>query len=125
MAIVVKWNDEEKNSIRLIYEGRWDWTEYYTAHDTSHAMIDEVEHTVDLVYDLDNTSYIPNDALGHFKRTARSAPTRQGLTILIGGNMFMWAMFNMFQKFVGDWATDYRFVTSEEEVNALLSREKV
>jgi hypothetical protein len=51
MAITVRWGDEDRTVVYMLFEGEWTVEDYLTASGEVAALMDEVEHPVALIAD--------------------------------------------------------------------------
>lgn len=86
MPVEVRWYDERQTLIYFRYEGRWTWEDFYAAVDASRAMLDSVDHVVDIIVDMQASAGIPSgDIITHFRYMARRfEDPRVGQTVIIG-----------------------------------------
>ena len=123
MAMTVEWYGEDKTVFYFVATKGWTWEDYYSAHDRAIEMLKEVDHTAHIVYDMTEADTIPNNALVHFKKMAQALPAQIGLSVVVSNSMLIRVIFNAFKTVTGDWARNYRFVTSVDAALDLIARE--
>jgi hypothetical protein len=125
MNIAVIWDNDEKTIIRYIYEKNWTWADVNTALKDASALLDTVDHKVDIIMDFrQSTMMIPMGALSHAKR-ALSNPRHDNihLTVLVG-DAFVLKMadvsLKLSQKLAGNW--ELKFASTLDEAYAYLAQ---
>jgi len=98
MSVKVSWDKNDKKTIRYDFEGRWMWDEFYAAAENAFALTRSVEHTVDSISFFRPGAYLPPNALMHFRRAMVNAPKNRGVTVIVGGSMFIKTMVTVFSK---------------------------
>ena len=58
MPIQIDWQDSGKNIVLLSFPNKWDWKEFKEAAYQTAALLDDVDHMVDIIIDL-KASTIP------------------------------------------------------------------
>lgn len=123
MSMTVEWYDENRTVFYFVATKGWTWDDYYSAHYKAIEMLKDVDHTVHILYDMTAADTIPNNALVHFKKMAHLLPAQVGLSVVVSSSMLVRVIFNAFKTVTGDWARNYRFVTSVDAALDLIARE--
>ncbi len=124
MGVSTQWDNEEKTVIRYVYEGKWTWDEYYPEHQKAREMTKSVEHTVHVLVDVRNGALLPKGALTHSRSALTNKPENEGITIIVGANLFIQVMANAVRRIYPEPFKQYRFVSTIEEAYALLAEQK-
>jgi hypothetical protein len=124
MPIQVQWDNEDKTILRYQYEGAWTWDDLYTALAQGYEWIDTVDHTVDIIIDLRQSSIIPSSALTHARNLDKHRHPRIGLTIAVGANRFIQLLADTFKRLVPSVASQYTLLATLDEARALIARNR-
>lgn len=88
VGIQYLWDDSEKTVIRMYVGEYWDWDDLNAAITGISALIDEVDHQVDIVTIMRPTTKLPVGNLTHYLKDAIvRLPRNTGTHIMVGGNM--------------------------------------
>ena len=123
MPMTVEWYDEGRTALLFVGTAGWNWDDYYSSHYKGIEMAREVDHTVHIIYDVTHADTIPNNALVHFRKMAHMLPPQIGLSIVVNNSMLVRVIFNAFKTVTGDWARNYRFVTSMDAALDIIAHE--
>jgi hypothetical protein len=90
MAINTKWDDAKQTRVLVEFESSWTWAELDDALATIDRLIISVNHTVDIIIDLEG-SKIPKDFLTAAKNILANPERRdnEGNRVVIGASDFM------------------------------------
>lgn len=98
MSITHEWYDETKNLVVITLRGRVEYEEYYAGDERMCAMLDSVDHPVDVICDYSHQFYfapgygsLMKDMVSIFRPNLRSA--------IFVGNKFAWELFDTFTKY--------------------------
>jgi hypothetical protein len=121
MGITAVWDNDERTVIRYIHEGRWDWSDFYHAIQAANSMMDQVSHKVGLIIDVEQSSVVPSGAISRISGLRGKVHRNTGMTALVGANMFVRLLYDLFQKVYG-MTTDFVMVSTLDEAREVLSR---
>lgn len=107
MAILALWDNTDKTVIRLEFETEWTWDELHDAIATTDEMIVSVDHTVDIIIDIEG-SQIPKDFMTAARSLLSNPVPRQneGNRIIVGANKFIRSGYAAVKKTFGDRLVD-------------------
>ena len=90
MAINTKWDDAKQTRVHVEFETNWTWAELDDALAAIDRLILSVNHTVDIIIDLEG-SKIPKDFLTAAKNILANPERRdnEGNRVVIGASDFM------------------------------------
>lgn len=115
MNIKTDWDNSEKTIIRYQFARGWSWNELHDAFEMGNAMIDMVDHHVNVIMDFSQASmFAPSGALNQARHVTESPRhPNLGLTAVVGSS-FISSIFHMITKIAGDAAKkwDIQFVNS-------------
>jgi UDP-N-acetylglucosamine 2-epimerase len=118
MNVVVEWFDENKHIIIYRFEPRWNWQDLFTAIEEATVLLDEAEHTVDIILDVHKSPSIPNLNPVGLQKVA-NAPTAQhpnmGTFFMVGAKPYVKTMFDVFGRIYPKAVKQYKLVNSVEE----------
>jgi hypothetical protein len=101
MSFNVEWDDEGKTIILITQRDSFVWDEWEALGHELEAMIDSVDHRVDVITDIRDIT-IPKDTLANFPKAARMTSLTHpsvGVTVFFGGSHFVQTLANLFEKF--------------------------
>lgn len=99
MPINNHWYDEAQTILKVDYDGRWTWDEFFAAADKGRELAKSVSHRVDYILDMQKGS-VPNggSTLTNSRTVmARRAPN-SGIFVILT-NPFVKIMLNVFKNF--------------------------
>lgn len=125
MPIQIIWDNEEKTVLRASYIGRWTWEELYVEIDQSNALLDSVEHNVDIIHDWSQSARIPPDAMVHARNLIPKIHPRVRVNIHVGVDSSFTMLWKIFARVYSAIAgrKKFYFVNTIEEARALLMSE--
>lgn len=96
MSVHVQWDNEEQTIILWSFVGRWTWGEYEDALNAASALLDQVEHTVDYIYDVRRMNILPPDVVTRFKAKYLKQPPKTGRFVAVGVDHNLRLVWNTF-----------------------------
>ncbi|MFN8374861.1 MAG: hypothetical protein U0694_18520 [Anaerolineae bacterium] len=117
MSILTNWYNDEKTILYHTYEATWTWNDLYVAVDKAYALLESVDHTVDIIIDMRLSRIIPSNVFNHGKYTLVKTHPRRGYMIIVGAPRLAHILFQAFLKIYDKEARGLRvvFVTTVEE----------
>src|SRR5688500_15435106 len=98
MNINVNWDNADKTALRYDFQSKWTWDEFRTAANEAFGLTRSVQHRVDSISNFHPGAALPSDALFHFSRAMRDAPSNRGTTVIVGGTPFINNLVSTFSK---------------------------
>ena len=98
MAIRVTWEDENQQVILNIYEGMWTLDDFYAAVQKSQQLFDSVDHKVNVIFDVRQSSTFPKGFMGAIGTLSKKPHPNTGVMVIVGGNAFMRAFYDVFTR---------------------------
>ncbi len=86
MSIALKWHTPDRKIILWEFIGNWEWRDYHTAINQAVVMLKSVDHTVDSIIDVSQSTAFPPDMLIQGRRWFQVAPANFGITVVTGTN---------------------------------------
>jgi len=123
MPVRVIWDNEEKNIVRYVFEGKWTLDQLYATMEEEDQMMAAVTHRVDVIVDFQNSGAIPDRLLANFPKIFESSAASRpnvGMTVIIGAAGFAEMLANIFSKVFSRMLT----ASTLEEARAILAREQ-
>ncbi len=122
MPIMVQWDDDQHTAVRWDFEGRWTWQEFAEVQDESDALITGVDHTVDVIANMENSSTLPENPLSRYHHALARSPENRGLVVIAGAGTFIQAMAQIFSRVFGQRLQDeFVFVATVAEARRFLA----
>ena len=124
MPITVQWFDAEHTLIKVDYEGRWTWDEFFAAADDGRALAKSVNHRVDYILDMRNGVIPRSGSTLTNSRTvmAKRAPN-SGIFVTLT-TPFVKTMLNVFKNFDREHGSIMYAAGTPEEAIALISKHR-
>lgn len=125
--IVAAWDNEEKTIIRVTYGLTWTWDDYFQADQAAQALLDSVDHRVDLILDMLNTA-LPADSLSRIPTLIRAgiglARPNTGIVVLVGTSGYLRTLISAFQKVYPQESRRVFLVETLDEAYALIASKR-
>jgi hypothetical protein len=123
MAIRVFWDDQDKTVLRYEFSGLWTWDEFHAAMRQGWAMLDSVQHPVDVINDFSVCDFVPPNSLSHFVRAARRTHPNSRHIVVVGvHNPFLRAIGTILGRMFPEMAQKMSYADSLEEARAMLNQ---
>jgi hypothetical protein len=99
MPIPITWDNEARTVLYIEFQMPWTWADYDAAIDHLHRLIQQTDHTVDIIsYMAAGTVLPPGSPMDHLRRAMQKQPANAGVTAFIGDNQFGEAIIASFSK---------------------------
>jgi hypothetical protein len=98
MPVSTRWDNDQKNIMLWVFEGRWTWNDYYECRDDVNADIAAMTHTVHIIVDMRTSNTLPNSVITHGHSAVSQPPRNLGLTVIVGVNPVLRAFYGMFSR---------------------------
>jgi hypothetical protein len=122
MPIEVYWDKKDKTIIRARLTDGWTWEDYSTASEKMRDMARQVDYRVDMITDLRQSGPIPRgSASAHILRSRQQKPPNFGLTVLVGADVFLKALLEVFDRVYGRRVPRSMTVETIAEARALIA----
>lgn len=121
--VSIDWHDEDKQILLVTYHrDGWQWNDFFIVLKQQYAFIDSVNHTVDVLVDVQNSSWIPKGGslLSGLRKIEEQHP-RQGLTIIVGAKGLVASIARSMMKMLGE-NRRFHFVATMEEAHQLIAK---
>lgn len=119
MAVQINWGNEQKTFTVFEFIGSWTWEEYYAARDAGVKMVNTVDHTVNIIVDISQSSVFPQNMLTHFRSSVNQAPRPFDLCVIVSQSRFIEALVNVLSRL--KLMTKFRLVKTREEAIKILA----
>ena len=120
MSISVGWDNTEKTAIRWDFEKLWSNEEIYSALDDSLKLLEETEQIVDLILNMEATSYFPKGVMPILNSVIRRCTQGTGVILLVDTNRYVQMIMKTQSKFDRTLSEGITFIDTLEEARALL-----
>lgn len=98
MPVHVSWYDDTQTILYYKFDKAWKLEEMFTALSTGQQMVSTVEHIVDSIFDLTDSSTVPQQMLSSVRSIERSTPKNLRCTVAVGMNAFLSVLASMVTK---------------------------
>ena len=102
MPITSIWDNNEKTVLRHVYDGSWTWNDFKANLLKSRAMLDGIQHKVDLIIDTRNGKLLPDGGVGSLHTLRGGNHPNLGKTVLVGSNLFISRLYGAFHRAYSD-----------------------
>ena len=122
MAILVAWENETRNTIRVTYERAWTWDDFTSAKVQIDTLLNSVDYPVNIISDSRESMGLPQgNALSVVARSFQSAPSNVGIVAVLGANPFFKSLLQILQTVsLNRAAKNIRFVKTEEDAHMVI-----
>ncbi len=125
MHIDVAWDNPEKTVVRWLFSNTWTLAEFQSAAEESRRLVQSVPHAVDLICDLDGTSYLPDGFLPLFVATLESSSPNRDLIVAVGANRQVEAGIKAFNQVYGPYMRlTVLLATTIDEARAVIAQRR-
>lgn len=124
MTVTAAWDNLDKTILLYEFEGHWTWDELHNAVNQARELLDQVEHQVDVIVDLEKSRPIPSNAVVQFRRLSNIQTDRMRLRVVVGGNGMATALMNIFNMVYRHVSDNYRVATTRDQAYIVISSER-
>lgn len=107
MPISITWDDEAQSVLRLTYESRWTWDEFYEAFRLSGRYLRSADYEVSVINDVSGDTQPPQNLMGNLQTCLESLAPNVGLIVFVGDDLYAAAvvevMRGMYPLHTGNW----------------------
>ena len=96
MRISVEWDNDQHTILRWVFAARWAWEDYSAAQQQANQLLETIDHAVDVIGDLRNSSSLPANALTAYRGFVDSTAKNVDLIVLVGASRFVKALVSVF-----------------------------
>lgn len=125
MTIYIDWDTPEKQVVRFDIESTGDWSEFRQAVKQANALINSVDHTVDLIINPQPGAEPGRGAMPIFKNAQLDAPANQGVTVIVETKLFARMLVNAFCRVYRDMQDAIIVVASLEDARRVLRKRNI
>jgi len=123
--IAVEWLYEPKRILLWVFEGKWDWTEFYESMTIAHQTIREVApDRVDIVALFVTSPSLPPNAISNIKQVSMKSPENWLLTVIVGAGPFINTMVSIGRRANRNLADKYATADTLEDALALIDKQR-
>lgn len=126
MPVTWAWDNADKTVIRFTFVDPWSWHEFTTANNEAGRQATELDCIVDAIFDMRQGKIIPIGAVPMFSRAARdtAAATNQGLTVVIGMQSYMYALYDVIARIYPPVQNMVRFAVDDAAAYNIIETEQ-
>ncbi len=119
MSITVQWDNEDKTALYQVIEGRWSWDEIYPILEQINGMMEEIDHKVTLIIDVQKGSMVPKGALRHIGRLRVETHPGVNRVIMVGARTLVQLLYDTISKLYGQQGYNFAMVSTLEEARTM------
>jgi len=127
MTITPRWDNDEKTTIHLKFEGEWTWDEMSEARRQGRVMMDSVPHSsIDFIIDLRATDWSPLNPLRNLRRFIGELCPKTGVTVIVGMGPLLGSMLSIFGTVYKVLARQLNYTTADtlDEARAIIAHKR-
>jgi len=124
MPIRVEWDNEEKTTLRHIYEGHWTVKEYYELINENARLIEEAGQVIDIINDLRNTVHMPPDMVPGIRYAINHRHPNEGVNVIVAANTLVRLLVEAVNKTTRLPTSQVLHVSTLEEAHEIIATEK-
>ena len=99
MGIQVKWLDNQQRIIVYTFANKWKWDDLFTAIETCHQMMDEVDYPVRTIFDVSHMVGWVENPIANMKRANEFYHPRSSTVAVVGVSRMLRSIITLFQRF--------------------------
>lgn len=123
MAIKVAWGDDSKTLLVNVYEGRWTLDDFYLAVRQTNALLDSVDHNVNVILDVKNSGLFPKGMMSAVRMLQQKPHVNLGVMVLLGCNIFVRVFYDTFMKIFPQPGRQVMYMVADyEDATAIFAR---
>ena len=92
MTIQISWDSETQTALLIHFDYEWTWEDFHTMVLDVAAQAGQVEHKVDLIFDLSDSHPVGSEAVIHLRRWINLWPTNSGRVAVISRQLMITAV---------------------------------
>jgi hypothetical protein len=124
MSITVEWDDQSHLAVRWTFDGPWTWDDFRIAQTESIALMETVEHTVDVIGDLRRATLVPKDAFRNFRYLKETvSASNRGRIVAIAESLLVKLMLSTYNQLFKHNGDEIILVDTLDAAREILSRE--
>ncbi len=98
MTIHVTWGNENKTVLINVYEGLWNLDDFYGAVRQTNALLDSVNHKVNIILDVGKSGLFPKGLMSAVRMLSQNPHPNNGMMAMVGCNVFVRVFYDTFMK---------------------------
>jgi hypothetical protein len=122
VPVNISWGNEAKTYTVFEFEGKWTWSEYFTARSQGIKMVMSVPQIVNLIVDYRNSAFFPENMLSNFGSSLQKVPKDFDLAVIVTRSSFVIAIVNMISRLSFKSNVKFKVVKTMEEAHALMAK---
>ncbi len=128
MGIKVVWANDGHTIILEMFEPAWTWEEFIAVSDTEKAMMDTVDHPVDIIADARHT-VLPMGALVNMRRILETSASHNhpngGMYVIVGANRLLRTFVDIYQRTFSNHGAAIFLAETLEEAYDLIAKKRL
>jgi hypothetical protein len=126
MPIQVMWDKAESDTLDIVFTMPWVWQELYDIRDLVRFMIEGVNGTVHILYDMRGCRVPSGSGIPHLRTFATNLPKQahEGVHVYLGANADWKAHMTLFTRSYPDLAFDVVYMSNREDALMAIQRKK-
>jgi hypothetical protein len=120
MTVRAGWDNVEKTLVVYDFDSVWNWDDFYRAKAECEALVDSVEHAVDVIFSGPPEMRLPESFIDNAVAVARSRHPRTRSVVIVINNAILRAMFNTLAKLFPREFAEIIYAASLDEARALV-----
>ena len=122
MAIDITWDNEAQTIIRVDFVSKWSWDDYHEMVKTITHMMNDVGHSVDIIYNLQQSAPLSAGAISHGAATLRLLDGRFGVLMIVSSAGYVKALLSTFRTVYKKWSDCVLGAESVEDAREIIAR---
>lgn len=122
MGIRVVWDSKDQKTIRLDFEGKWNFLDFDYAMNECNGMVKKVEHPVDLIYNLAASGPLAAGAVLDLRALREPLPENHGVIAVSGDKIFARAVVSILSRIYPELGEAFVMADSVNDARILLAQ---
>jgi len=118
---MVDWSNDEKSQITYSFDQNWTWSDFEIAVENGFSLIEGVDHQVHVIFDLSNTTDVPNGIMIYWRKMLKALPKNHGVLVIIAQQQKVRIAVELFLNINQRFANRVFLTESEQQAQALIS----
>ncbi len=119
MSITIQWDNEDKTVLYQVIEGHWSWNDVYPILEQINSMMEEIDHKVTLIINMQNSSMIPKGTLLNIVKLRVETHPNVNRVIMVGARNFVQLLYNTLSRLYGQRGYSFTMVATLEEARTM------
>ena len=124
MTIHISWDDDSQTTLLIHFDSEWTWEDFHTTIVQITDLAHQVEHTVDVIFDLSVSHSVGSEALVHVRRWINLWPANGGFVAIVSNQLMITAVTSIIRRTTPSCRGTLILTTSLNEARRVLAERR-